>query len=232
MFLPQSIQIGTIDYCNRKCPWCPESYLGKTPDRVMDMDVYFKILDDLAEVNYKGKLHLYLMNEPLCDSRIKDLIAMARGEFSENLIFISTNGDLLDGPDSLRSLLDVGLTWMAISDYDQQGKFGYAAAFPNVVVTTLKQLRPTFYNRGGHIDVDCREDRKQCEWVHQKAYINYKGDVILCCSDYHYDVVFGNVMERPFGEIYNGAEYRAYRKAHALGRGKEMPLCDKCDRIQ
>jgi radical SAM protein with 4Fe4S-binding SPASM domain len=64
------------------------------------------------------------------------------------------------------------------------------------------------------------------------VYINYKGDVILCCSDYNYEVVFGNVMEQSFGDIYNSPEYRKYRKAHAQGRGKKLPLCEKCDRIR
>lgn len=233
MLLPESIQIGTIDYCNRKCPWCPESYMDKTPDRLMDMDTYKHILKDLSDCHYNGRLHLYLMGEPLCDPRIREMIRMAREQFPENIIFISTNGDKLNGLESVRSLLSAGLTWMAISDYDGQERFQqYTKEFyPNVVVTSMEKLRPTFYNRGGKIDVDSVYKMSVCEWVFSKAYINYKGEVILCCSDYEYEVVFGNVLNQSFKDIYNCKEYRLYRKEHLSGRAKELPLCENCNRI-
>jgi MoaA/NifB/PqqE/SkfB family radical SAM enzyme len=140
MLLPDSLQIGTIDFCNRKCSWCPESYLGKTPDRIMPMDMYEHILDDLSKSKYLGKLHLYLMNEPLCDPRIHDMIKMARSKFPVNIIFISTNGDGLNGIEDVQKLFESGLTWMAISNYDDQDRFReYQKIYHNVAVTSLKE---------------------------------------------------------------------------------------------
>ena len=233
MLLPDSIQIGTIDYCNRKCPWCPESYLDKKPDQLMDMDTYKHILNDLSECKYNGRLHLYLMGEPLCDPRIREMISMARKQFPDNIIFLSTNGDKLNGLESVKSLIDSGLTWLAISDYDGQERFQkYVTEFyPHVTITSMEALKPTFYNRGGKIDVESTYKMSACEWVFSKAYINYKGEVILCCSDYEYEVVFGSMLEKSFKDIYNSKDYRLYRKAHMTGRGKELPLCDKCNRI-
>lgn len=231
MLLPHSIQIQTIDYCNRRCAWCPNSTMDKSPDALIPMDVFEKILGDLKAEGYKGKIHLYLMGEPLCDPRITDLIAITRRMLPENVVFLSTNGDALNGPESAQRLIDAGLTWLVISDYDDKGRFEAHKTIPGVSVATLAELAPTYYNRGGNIDVPCVKPFPNCNWVSQKAYVNYRGDVILCCSDYHYSVVFGNVMDRPFGEIYNGEEYRQYRKAHALRRGKEMPLCKECNRI-
>ena len=232
MFLPQSLQIQTIDYCNRVCAWCPNSYMEKSQENVMGEDIYTVLLHGLKEANYKGSLHLYLMGEPLCDDNLLLRISEARDFFPENTIFISTNGDLLDGEDHIRSLFKAGLTWMGISDYDGDGKFEYAKETKGVVVTPLERLKTTFYNRGGKVDVECTNPYQYCGWVSGKGYINYKGDVILCCSDYDYSVVFGNVMDNSFGEIYNSDKYREYRKAHATGNGKSMKLCKECNRIQ
>lgn len=231
MLLPNSLQIQTIDYCNRKCGFCPNSKMVKSPDTLMSETVFDKILTDLSRESYKGSIHLYLMGEPLADPRIKDLIKETRGRFPYNTIFISTNGDYLDGPGSIRDLLGSGLTWMAISDYDKNGRLAYASSFPQVAITTMNILDKQLYNRGGNIDVPCKYPGHVCEWVFGKGYINHRGDVILCCSDYHYTVVFGNVMEQPFGEIYNSQAYREYRKAHAQGKGKQMPLCESCNKL-
>lgn len=36
-------------------------------------------------------------------------------------------------------------------------------------------------------------------WLH----INCKGDVFVCCNDYNYEYVFGNIIEQPLEEIWN-----------------------------
>lgn len=205
--------------------------MEKSPANLMPMEMYEKLLDDLAIAKYVSRLHLYLMAEPLCDSRIKDMIAMARQRFPHNTILISSNGDALNGPESITELFDAGLTDLVISDYDGNGKLAYASMFPYVSIIPKSMLEEDFYNRGGHIDVKCEKPSRVCHWVFEKAYINYKGDVILCCSDYDYEIVFGNVMDKHVIEIYNSPEYRQYRKAHAKGEGKSMPLCDRCNRI-
>jgi radical SAM protein with 4Fe4S-binding SPASM domain len=207
--------------------------MEKSDDNLMSIAVYDKILADLKKVDYRGRIHLYLMGEPLCDEDIHTWIEWAREGFPENIIFISTNGDYLEKTDDITKLIESGLTWMAISNYDGNGRLDKLTEdFPNVVCASLEKLKSSFYNRGGNIETKAEQPRERCDWVFGKAYINYLGDVILCCSDYHYEVVFGNVLERPFPEIYNSPEYRKYRKEHAQGRGKTLPLCERCDRIQ
>ncbi len=229
--LPESLQIQTIDYCNRTCDWCPNSYMEKSSKAIMSPDTFTKILVDLEAAGYKGAVHLYLMGEPLCDPNIIGRIGEARERLPNNIIFISTNGDLLDGPDHVQALFDAGLTWMSISDYDMRGDFAYTARFPDVVVTSINQLEPTYYNRAGYVDVHCSHPVEMCEWVFKKAYINYKGDMILCCSDYEYKTVFGNIHESTFTELFASTRYRQYRRAHIQGKGATVPLCSKCNRI-
>jgi len=232
MLLPEQVQIQTIDYCNRRCAWCPNSQMRKSPDTLMPVPVFDKILDDLAAVRFTGRLHLYLMAEPLCDPRLEYLIYRARERFPENGIFISTNGDGLRGVGDITRLLNAGLSEMAISHYDDSNEYLKECQDDRVIHAPLNDLRLTFYNRAGLVKVGCIEPESSCSWLWSKAYINWKGDVVLCCSDYHYEVVFGNVMESDFATIFNSARFNAYREAHARGAGSDLPLCRECNRIR
>ncbi len=150
MLLPQQVQIQTIDYCNRKCPWCPNSKIDKKPSALMPQWVFDKILADFKSVGYSGIFHLYLMAEPLCDPRIEDLIRQTRKEFPENIIRISTNGDLLQSVEDVYKLLDAGLTAIGISHYDQTNENLYEHTEDDRIIhTRLNDLRSTFYNRAG-----------------------------------------------------------------------------------
>ena len=199
----------------------------------MPLHVFQTALNDLQKSKYQGRIHLYLMGEPLCDPRIEDLIRMARKAFPQNVIFISTNGDHLNGPKGAKKLVGArfGFGQDVPGDYNGNGRFADIKE-PRVVVTSMKRLERDFYNRAGHVDVKCSDPKETCDWVFGKGYINYRGDVILCCSDYNYEVVFGNIMDERFIKIYNSDEYRKYKKEHAQGRGKTLPLCERCDRIQ
>jgi radical SAM protein with 4Fe4S-binding SPASM domain len=229
---PESIQIQTIDYCNRKCQWCPNSKMEKSHSNMMSGEIFFKILTDLKDIDYQGKFHLYLMGEPLTDDGIVIAVRTVRRMFPENIIYIGTNGDYLD-VDMMESLIDAGITWVGVSHYDDSNNHLYdlSLQYPMLVNTNVGTLRQTFYNRAGHVDISCISPTKECDWVKDKAYVNYRGEVILCCSDYNYEVVFGNVMDKSFNEIYNSEHYNEYRKMHKSGRGKKMPLCINCNRI-
>lgn len=41
-------------------------------------------------------------------------------------------------------------------------------------------------------------------WVH----INANGDMFICCNDYDFETVFGNINEKPIKEIWNSKEHR------------------------
>jgi len=96
----------------------------------------------------------------------------------------------------------------------------------------MDKITPFFYNRGGLVDVASTPvQHKYCEWIFNKIYINYKGDLLLCCSDYEFEVVMGNINEQNLDEIFNCDLYREYRQTHIAGESKTMPLCNKCNRL-
>jgi len=227
--LPRSIQIQTTTKCTRKCSWCPNY---KLEDGEMSFDVLDRVLGSLKQAGYQGHFHPYLMAEPLCDERLCVIIHRIREMFPENSIFIYTNGDLLTR-EMCRELGRAGLNAMKVSVYGNPNPllFELAEEAPRGFINLCRGMEAP-YNRGGNVEVECSKPREFCEWLWTKAYINWKGEVILCCSDYEFEVVLGNLLEKPFKNIWNSRRYWAYRDAHREGRGHTMPLCNKCNRIR
>lgn len=49
-----------------------------------------------------------------------------------------------------------------------------------------------------------------CPWAWERCYIDVRGNVSTCC--YNTRVYLGNLLEQSFGEVWNGAAYRALRR--------------------
>ncbi len=73
------VHIDTIGgLCPNNCFMCPARYKKKPyPSRMKD-EVFRKIIDDLAEMNYSQQLHFYTQCEPFIDVNIIDKVNYAR----------------------------------------------------------------------------------------------------------------------------------------------------------
>jgi radical SAM protein with 4Fe4S-binding SPASM domain len=69
---------------------------------------------------------------------------------------------------------------------------------------------------------------KMCVRPFRFMNVNWKGDVILCCNDYHGDILFGNVMKQSLVDIWNSDQFNAYRVA-LLNKDRDIAFCRDCD---
>lgn len=252
------VQIQTIDYCNRSCWFCPNKDDARKTGSRMKWDVFDRILTDLEEMKFKGRISLYLMNEPLIDKRLPDWIAEVRRRFPDNFLFLSTNGDFVRR-DKLMQLKGAGLDYLQVNCYDENDNCGGRnKKLANIIkdldgidsyfkqrswkgqdgrfAVILKRKPPIqrFWNRGGNSDkVKCLDERKidVCFLPSTQIYINYLGQLILCCSDYYFQVVMGDTTKDHLWDIWQNEKYQKYREKLSIGRGHELKLCNKCDRI-
>lgn len=72
-----------------------------------------------------------------------------------------------------------------------------------------------------------RIPHNRCNWIYFSSVILWNGDVVPCCRDVHGKNVMGNILEDNFSDIWNGDEYRKFRKAVASRQG-ELELCNLC----
>lgn len=66
-----------------------------------------------------------------------------------------------------------------------------------------------------------------CDWLVEKAFINLRGDLAICCINQNY--IAGNVFEQSVKEIWNCDRYRELREEFYAGR--IIPVCAGCDFI-
>jgi len=202
----------------------------------MTKKIFLKILADLKKLKYKGAFHPYLMGEPLCDKRFKDLVKIIRQQFPKNGMLVNTNGDFLKDKGDISELFKAGLHKIVINLYDERNMHlkKDAQGMEKVIFRGIVFLKKReFWNRGGLVNFSYGIPRRvSCNFIFQKMCINYLGDVILCCSDYHYEVVYGNVMKTRLIDIWNSPKYKHVRQMHASGNGKKLPICEGCNRIK
>jgi MoaA/NifB/PqqE/SkfB family radical SAM enzyme len=133
-----TISIGTGSLCNRKCKFCANAY-HKRPDEWMSEKTFLKIIDDLKNMKYKGRIELQSFNEPLRDSRIFDFIRHIRLN-TECCIMFNTNGDYIESPKTIIKLFECGLNQLEINVYDNVKKLDVFEQYAEKVVNKLSDV--------------------------------------------------------------------------------------------
>jgi Radical SAM superfamily/Iron-sulfur cluster-binding domain len=114
--LPLKVQIQTTTRCNAACAMCPYPLVTAEPEfehAVMSEDRYRRILDDLRGGAVE-RLSLFLMNEPLLDTRLPRWVALAREALPATTLGLFSNGAALDGKRA-RALAEAGLDELCVS---------------------------------------------------------------------------------------------------------------------
>jgi MoaA/NifB/PqqE/SkfB family radical SAM enzyme len=247
---PVAVNIQTTTDCNRQCRWCPDvSWRGsrRMPSRTFD-----KVLQALVEWGYEGEIHPYLMAEPLCDERLYHFVQGARACLPKNYILLTTNGDALWRREVRHSVATCGVNGVQISTYGNEEAVvelvrQWEREEENVVlceyswekrmdgllrvrVVPFERLKRRYWNRAGNLPGHKKGKKCGCELPWRQMCINWKGNVVLCCGDWGFDAVLGNVCKDKLGAIWNGLEYRMIRRLHLEGRCEDVCLCARCDR--
>lgn len=62
----------------------------------------------------------------------------------------------------------------------------------------------------------------------ERMHITFTGDVILCCQDWRWHNVIGNVRHQSLLDIWYSDRYREYRERIYAGTGEQPEVCTKC----
>ncbi|MBI5402026.1 MAG: radical SAM/SPASM domain-containing protein [Ignavibacteriae bacterium] len=232
----KSVEIETTSICNRKCSYCPNYYI-KRPVGYMEEGLFYKVIDELSEINYSGRLSPHFYGEPLLDKRIPNLISYARKKLPNAFIKLFTNGDLLTY-DIFMELLDAGVDIFRIAQHDEEtsaairetlGKIGNKLNVERIEYEKFYNNDNYLMNRGGLIEVKHDVEMKFCDYV-AGVTIDYKGNVLLCCQDYKAEYSFGNIKDENILEIWNKKNYKSLRDKIKCGIWT-LPICRVCNGI-
>jgi radical SAM protein with 4Fe4S-binding SPASM domain len=240
-----SLHIDVYSTCNRKCDFCFNH--DRFPDKkqgVMSEAVWTKIIDELADMGYTGKLSPYYYGEPLLDKRLNTLIAYAKKRLPLCFIQINTNGDLLT-EERLLGLIESGLDRVKVTDYENIGiskkvsesriseqtkRLQYLAEKYPLFVYFRNWKEIHLMNRAGAI-YKRKNPRKNepCQRPSCQLIIDWQGNVILCCNDYYSEYKLGNVNEESIIDIWQKPRFKEYRRALESGKREAIKICAGCD---
>lgn len=235
------VEIETINRCNGTCEFCPVNcFIDPREKKFMDEALFRKIIDDLASMNYSGRLSLFSNNEPFLDKRIMEFHRCAREKLPNARMHLYTNGTLLKMSD-FPELVEI-LDELIIDNYEQDLKLietsenivKYAEEHPEIrekVTIVLRKPKEILTSRGG--DAPNRNQKVAdgtitCVLPFQQLIIRPDGKVSLCCNDPLGKCTLGDTNKQTLMEIWNGEEFRKVRESILKGRGN-YGHCRNCD---
>jgi radical SAM protein with 4Fe4S-binding SPASM domain len=228
-----SICIETQSACNRRCWHCPVAYYPRKKV-IMSEAVFHRIIDQLAERNYKGEIGLFWYNEPLLDKRLPQFIQYAHKKCPESYIYIASNGDLLD-MDLFRTLIEAGLSYIHILYYDGDLKRHLRELLNSVDDSEKKHLHIAkssyICNRAGALkERQIQKSLKQkCSRSEYQITVNAEGKVLLCCMDYFEKETIGDITKENIFDIWIKDRFQKIRKELRKGNRQNIDICSKCD---
>lgn len=234
------VLIETRTDCNRKCSFCPQSVFTR-PLEVMSDEIYRKVIDDLADMGWSGRIALMVTNEPMLDKRMPELIKYAKQKSGRFFLDVNSNGNTLDSA-KLGTLFSNGLDNINLDDYRPDRDLNPMKLSKNIeqidrdfadnpkVNIVRRRYDENLSNRGGSVPkADERNPAasKFCMHPFTRLVIVPSGDVVLCCMDYYYKERFGNVMETDIATIWRSEKLHAVRRS--LIAGQRSGVCAGCD---
>lgn len=168
------VNIETSSFCNRVCDYCPNSLIDRRHNNVrMPKEVLKKVVRDLNDISFAGRVSMNLYNEPLADEKFPEFIQIVRSALPNVKISTNSNGDYLNN-DLLKILADAGLDEIYVTlhvkpneEYTDENRIESLIQFyrrqgvtPSVIsFEPLKHIRTNYNLHGVYVEVQCRNWR-------------------------------------------------------------------------
>lgn len=205
------IEIELHSYCNRKCSWCPNSFIDRTFKTELPSNLFEKLINELSMINYSKYISFSRYNEPLSDKQLlNDRLAYIRQKLPNVTTVANTNGDY--------GFNGVDIDELTVMDYDAVVSLSKLDIVEGdnkkIIFTRLSNIN----NRGGALII--QKEYKRTIPCYEPEYfigIDYNGDVTPCCNIRH-DIlehkpyILGNIKDNTLEEILNGSKAVEFRK--------------------
>jgi radical SAM protein with 4Fe4S-binding SPASM domain len=236
--------------CNSDCPFCPANvYFDKRKDETMPFGTYHKVISELKELNFSGRVSFHLNNEPLITPNLFDYVKVAVENLTEARKFhLSTNGLVLT-KEKGEKIIASGINYITVNWYDDNFK----AALPERLTDFEAMVNE--YNMSNKKKINLSIGRRKkttvlmnraglapnksssgninlrgfCSYPFTHLCINPEGNVGICCMDVYFREVIGNVNESKIIDIWHSDKLSHIRKHLLAGERNMLPVCDKCD---
>lgn len=243
------VELNITELCNRTCFFCPRAYDYPNLNYHMTPDIAEQAFKQTAP--YTDYVTLAGRGEPLLGKYLYEILELAvkyRTRFR-----IITNGDTLhkhiDEIHKILNLTSTGYAKLSVNCYDGEDQYNEWTKlykdFSAIEFTTKRRTddvdnkwwrveKKQVTNRAGampwtnEIALD-----KPCFVLFHKTFIDYNGDVNLCCHDWKVIESYGNIMKKDFSEIWETGKLHDQRLGLTrYGSRANYTACMECDSLQ
>ncbi len=71
-------------------------------------------------------------------------------------------------------------------------------------------------------------ERRVCPEPFSRLAVNFDGQVSVCCVDWSFGTIVGDLRRERLPEVWNGERLRRFRLTHLSGRRGDIPACANC----
>jgi radical SAM protein with 4Fe4S-binding SPASM domain len=236
-----AITIETIGACNYSCWFCKygqvrykaERHNNRGDPRLMPWTTIERIVGNLADLGYDGRVSWYRINEPLLVKRLPEICTLTKLNVPLCHQTIITNGELLT-QQVYDSLIANGLDHLTVSVYGDEVWDKVARLhMPNSNIKDRREPYCNWENRAGNISelvgAKVLSGSQGCQRPSTMMNVLPNGDVALCCADMYGEVIMGNVNRSRLEAIWYGEKFRRYRERLRTYGRQGLKLCEGCD---
>lgn len=235
-----TIELNLSELCNRTCSFCPRHDPKVYPNqkKFMDIKIVQELVKQIDNSDWQGNVHLSGFGEPHSHPELLEVIKTLKS-IDKIYVELTTNGDRLVDKDinELVECLNNGLDIVNVDCYDNEEQYNTRKAILDKVQAryTLRKYfdygvehsvkNYGFTNRGGTLGAV--DSTGPCYLPFYKTLIDWNGNVILCCSDWHRQAGnFGNILKEPLTNIWNGSKIKIIRES--LINSRRVGVCSTC----
>jgi sulfatase maturation enzyme AslB (radical SAM superfamily) len=223
VFFFEMSNMCNYSYLHKKCP------VAKFESKiVLPTKLIKKGINELSLIDYDGTIVFHNYNEPLIDPRLFILTQYAKNKCPNAIIKIRTNGFYLT-QELADELHEFGVTELFISLYSKSEEERLRKINFRYLPVTFND----FYSKrdlDGRIDIydaECSSLDVPCYAPTQKIIVRCTGDVGLCCMDWDFRYLFGNIATLSLQDILADKDFQLLQR-RLRGGERYLSICARC----
>ena len=249
------VDLDLTGLCNRTCYFCPRTFKSyPNVNEHMSLETIEIVLAELRAIDFKGVIELAGRGEPTLHNKFDKVVDLVTAQPRKWDVRVTTNGYRIDKLWGVYAKIDELILNTYTNQEDSDFMRKKYVKLPNgkriehyfkpdtLSIEEMNNLGPQqdttkedglyftylFNNRAG---VFSEESVKEpCFHPMRQIFIDYHGNYQMCCNDWKYQIIIGNVHERSLMDMYeNDDKLNRIRWRLMNGDRNAILPCSVCD---
>jgi radical SAM protein with 4Fe4S-binding SPASM domain len=234
------IEIEINHHCNLACSYCPNSNTERINKGLMSFEQFKSIMQQLADINYTGKISYHFYNEPTLHPELARFVRTSKEMLPETRSEIFTNGVFLT-KEKFDELRAAGVDKFSVTKHKDTKKIVFDETFAQLSneekkhVKYIDHTQLIFTSRGGLVEAGKKIEAplsRTCLIPTCTMIVTVNGNVLTCYEDYNEKHIMGNVFEEHVKDIWEKPPYKAFREDLKKGMRYKYEVCKTCNNFQ